>query len=318
MKRILIILLFASHIVYGQSKIQHEPERLFNKLDLGMSLNDYIKKHNIKNIRFFRDTILSSSHEFDKKGNTIIQIGMENDRVRKTTYKYDNDNRQIEAKYYNPDESFRNGYYYKFKDGVKEMYKIEDSLLFRKTAYIQPENFRIYSEYNEDGSLKLKNFYVLNDEEKYLLETRFYGNIINVQYRWEYFDHKKYVTKIQYDQNGTKISEKRRLTEEKIPNENKLNYYRESDDSLFRIDYFDDDGNLIKMEIYEINGELFRTETNEFNSNGQLFKVTNENFNRIEKIEYEYLYDKSNRITRILKTTNGITEEFKYHYITHE
>ena len=316
MNKILIFILFASQIAFGQSKIQHEPELLFNKLDLGKSNAEFIKEHKIEKITFLRDTILSSSIEFDRNGNSVCEIGMENDAVRKSLRKYDNQNREIETKYFNSDDSFRYGYYYKFQDGFEIMYKLKDSLLFRKSGIIKPENIRIYSEYDENGNLLLKNIYIHDENMKYLLETRFQNNRLYVQYRYEYLDNKKYVTKIQYDENGTKVSENRHLDEEEFANENKLYHYREENDSIFRIDSLDNNKNLVKMELFDNDNKLYRIEINNKNSKGQLTKVIEENLKGDKKTEYIYNYDNQNRIERIDKTTNGIKEIFRYEYKT--
>lgn len=317
MNRILIFIFFASQIAFGQSKIQHEPERLFNKLDLGKSTTEFIKEHRIEKITFLRDTVLSSSIEFDKNGKPVCEIGMENDYVRKSLRKYDDKNREIETKYFNSDGSFRYGYYYEYVDGFQIMYKLKDSLLFRKSGIIKPENIRIYSEYDEDGNLLLKNIYTHDDDMKYLLETRFQNNRLYVQYRYEYLDNKKYVTKIQYDDNGTKVSEKRHLDEEELESENKLNHFRDEDESIFRIDTFDENKNLTKMELFDNDNKLYRIEINSYNSKGQLKKVVEENLKRDTKIEYIYNYDNQNRIETINKSTNGITEIFRYEYKTY-
>jgi hypothetical protein len=316
MNRILIFILFASQIAFGQSKIQHEPERLFNKLDLGKSTAEFIKEHKIEKITFLRDTILSSSIEFDRNGNSVCEIGMENDAVRKSLRKYDKQNREIETKYFNSDSSFRYGYYYKFEDGFQIMYKLKDSLLFRKSGIIKPENIRIYSEYNEDGNLLLKNIYTHDDDMKYLLETKFQNNRLYVQYCYEYLDNKKYVTKIQYDDNGTKVSENRHLNEEELSSENKLYHYRDEDESIFRIDSLDKNKNLVKMELFDNDNKLYRLEINNFNSKGQLTKVIEKNLKRDIKTEYIYNYDNQNRIESIDKTTNGVKEIFRYEYKT--
>jgi hypothetical protein len=315
MNRILIFILFTTQIVYGQSPIQHEPEKLFNQIYSGASRAEFIKNHSIKKIKYLRDTVLSSSVEFDINGNFIIHIGMENDFVRKTVLNYDDENRQVETKYFNPDKSFRYGYYYKYNDGVREMYKIEDSLLFRKTAYITPENIRIYSEYNEDGTLKLKNFYVYDNEERYLLETRFQDNVINVQYRFEYFDDKKYVTKVQFDKNGTKINEQRHLAEIRI--NNKLKHFTENGERPFRIDSFDKNDKLIKMEFQDKEGSATRVETSEYNLKGQLTKQVKVDLRREQKTTFSYKYDNLDRIALVTKESNGETEVYKYEYETY-
>lgn len=304
-------------MTFGQSKIQHEPERLFNKLDLGKQTSEFIKEHRIEKITFLRDTLVSSSIEFDQNGNSVCEIGMENDAVRKTLRKYDKQNREIETKHFSPDDSFRYGYYYKHEDGVRIMYKLKDSLLFRKTAFIKPENIRLYSEYDESGNIILKNIYTHDDDMKYLLETRFQNNRLYVQYRYEYLENKKYVTKIQYDSNGTKVSENRHLDEKEIASENKLYHYRDEDESIFRIDTFDDQKKLTKMELFDNDNQLYRIEINSYNSEGQLIKVVEENLKRDTKIEYVYNYDNENRIQSINKSTNGIKEIFNYEYKTY-
>lgn len=308
-------LFFVSYIICGQSKIQHEPEKLFRGLYLENNLSDFIKKHQIQKVLFLRDTILSSSEEFDKNGNSIVHIGLENDFVAKTLNKYDDKNNLIEIKHYNADDSFRYGYYYGFKEGVKQMYKIEDSLLFRRSIHFLPENIKIFSEYNSDGSLKLKNIYVFDDENKYLLETRYNGNIINVQFLFEYIDNKKYTTKIQYDKEGVKFSENRYLDEEILPNDKKIYYYNEKG-KLIRINYYDDENRIVKIEFYNYNGHLYQIEKREF-TNNQIKNIIKEHFDKQETIKYIYFYDENNLLKTVKKISNDILETFTYKYILH-
>lgn len=317
MKRILLFIFLASQIINGQSKIQHEPERLFMDLFPGDSVSRFVKKNRIEKITFLRDTILSSSIEFDRNGNSIVEIGMENNYVRTTLRKYDNLNREIETKYFNTDGSFRYGYYYKFIDGSEIMYKLEDSLLYRKSAFIAPENIKLYSEYNKDGNLILKNVNVYDDDMRYLLTNRFQNDRLYVQFRYEYLDNKKYVTKIQFDENGTKVSERRLLDEEKFPDDKKLIYYTEDEQTIFRIDKFDENENLLKMELFNEN-QLIRTKTNSYNSKGQITNIVEENFQREEKIEYTFRYNELDQLKSIKKATNGIAEIFYYDYIMAE
>jgi len=314
MNRILTFILFASQIAFGQSKIQHEPERLFYKLDLGKSTSEYIKELKIEKITFLRDTKLSSSIEFDRNGNSVCEIGMENNEIRKSLRKYDKQNREIETKYFNLNDSLDYGYYYKFKDGFQIMYKLEDSLLFRKSGIIKPENIEIYSEYDEFGNIIIKYITTHDDDMKYLLETRLQNNRLYVQYRYEYLDNKEYVTKIQYDDNGTKVSENRHLDKKEL--KNKLYYYREEGESVFRVDSLDKNKNLVKMELFDNDNKLYRIEINNYNSKGQLTTVKEENIKRDLKTEYIYNYDNQNRIEKIDKTTNGIKEIFRYEYKT--
>jgi len=317
MKRILLFIFLVSQIINGQSKIQHEPEKLFVDLFPGESLSKFIKENKIEKIAFLRDTVLSSSIEFDSNGNRIVETGMENNIIRKTLRKYDTLNREIETKHHSTDGSFNYGYYYKFRDGSKITYKLKDSLLFRKSAFIEPENIKLFSEFNEDGDLRKKNIYTFDNDMNYLLESRFQNDRLYVQYRYEYIDHKKYITKIQYDQNGTKMTEKRHLDEENFPGEDKLVYYTEDEETIFRIDKFDEKDNLIKMEIFTDN-HLTRTKTNSYSHQGRLEKIVEENFQREEKIEYIFLYNELDQLKAVTKTTNGIAEIFHYNYIMAE
>lgn len=298
MYRLLIISIFLSQVAFAQSKIQHEPERIYNKLIDGQATTEYAKGKRLKKVNFYRDTVLSSSIEFDRNGNFITTVGKENDAVRKSTYRWDEQNRMVEKKHFSTDGSFRYGYYYKYEDGAQLMYKIQDSLLFRKRTSIKDENISTYSEYDENGKIILKNIYVKDDDMKWLLETRFQNDRIYVQYRFEYLGNKKYVTKVQFDKNGTKISEKRYLDE--IESDNRLEHYTD-DERLFRIDSFDNKGNLIEMKLLDNDGNPTRIETSNYNLEGQLKKLIKENLSREQKTVYTYEYDNSDRIELVKK-----------------
>lgn len=315
MNRILIILFLISQIAFGQRQIQHEPERTFNKLIIGKATTEFAKENNLKKVAFYRDTVFSSSMEFDKNGNFIRTIGMENNSVRESTYKWNEQNRMIETKKYSPDGSFRYGYYYRYENGAQLMFKIKDSLLFRKETFLKGENISTYSEYDSIGKIILKNVYVKDNEMNWLLETRFQDDRIYVQYRYEYLDNKKYVTKVQFDKNGTKFSEKRHLDEIKI--DNKLEHYTEDDERLFRIDSFDKNGNLLKMELFDKEGKPARIETSKYNPKGQLSKLMKVDLRRDQKTKYTYEYDKSDRIELVKKEFNGEIEIFRYKYETY-
>lgn len=316
MRRFLIFMILTYQFVLGQSKIQHEPERLFNGIDLGITLSDFVQKYDIHKIEFLRDTVLSSSRSFDKKGNNIEHIGFENSSVYRTTNTFNKENQLIEIKHYYPDESFNYGYYYKHEEGLRSTYIIEDSLLFRKAAHFIPENIRIYSQYRKDGTLQLKNVYVYDDQDRYLLETRFSDKTIEVQYRYEYVNDKKYVTKVDFNSNGEKTREKRHLDEEKVLNGTKINKYRESTETISRVEFLNSENKLVKMELYDNDHSLYRVESREYDSNDLLKKKVKEDLIRKEKIEYTYFYDDQNRIKRIEKTSEGNFENFEYRYIT--
>ena len=314
MKRLLLILLFIPHLIFGQSKTQHEPEQIYYQLN---SVNDKAKdKHVLKKISFYRDTILSSSIEFDTNGNSIRRIGMENNSVRETLNKYDNQNREIETKYFTPNGEFDYGYYYKYDNGAKLVYKLEDSFLFRKWTFIKGENITVYSEYNESGEVIYKTITVKDNNQKYLLESRFHENNIYSEYRYEYIENKKFVTRIQFDENGTKVSEERKLDEIKF--QNKLEHYTEENERLFRVDYFDDNEKLIKMELFDENGHLTRLETSNYNRRGLLKERIEESFERNEKVIYVYEYNRQNRIKKVIKNTNGEKEIFRFEYQTYK
>lgn len=314
MKRLLLLIIFIPFFINGQSKIQHEPESIFNELLNGKNIKEFVKENELNKIKFFRDTILSSSIEFDKNGNSIREIGMENDYVRETKYKFDNQDREIETKYFKPNGEFSYGYFYKYEDGAHLMFKIEDSLLFRKQTSLKNENVSTYSEYDENGKITIKNVYVKDNEMNWLLETRFQNEKIHVQYYYEYLDNKKYVTKVQFDSNGTKVSEKRYLDEIKI--HNGLEYYAEDDEILFRVDKFDKNGNLIEMKLLDKKGVPTQLKKFNYGLSGQLLEKIESDLNRNKKIVYTYEYDKSKRIELVKKENNGKTEIFRYQYVT--
>lgn len=315
MNRLILLIIFIPHFIYGQSKIQHEPERLLNKVLNEKYLSEFAKENKLQRISFFRDSLLSSSIEFDKNGNSIREIGMENDYVRETIRKFDKQDREIETKYFTPKGEYSYGYYYKYENGAHLMYKLEDSLLFRKRTSLKGENISTYSEYDKNGEIVSKNVYVKDNDMKWLLETRFQNDRIYVQYRYEYLDNKKYVTKVQFDRNGTKVTEKRYLDE--IKNHNKIEHYTSDDERLFTVDTFDKNDNLIKMELFDENGNITLTEISKYNSKGQLTKQTKVNSERDQKTVYVYEYDKLGKIELVTKEFNGETEYFRYKYEIH-
>lgn len=296
---------------FGQRQIQHEPERIFNSLNKGIATTEYAKEKKLQKITFYRDTILSSSIEFDENGNFVRTVGMENNSVRHSTYKWDEQNRMIEKKHFSPDGTFRYGYYYRYENGFKLMFKLKDSLLFEKDTFLKGENISINSRYDSIGKVITKSVSVKDDEMKWLLETRFQDNQIYVQYRYEYIDNKKYVTKIQFDDNGTKYSENRHLDEVKL--EGKLEHYTD-DGWLFRVDSFDENDNLIKMELFEEDGQMTRKECSKYDSSGKLIKQTKNFFKRDYKIVYTFKYDQMNRIRKVIKKLDGNKDIFRYTY----
>ena len=314
MQRFLLILFFISQITLAQREIQHEPERIFNKLFNGSAATQFMKEKNLKKVTFYRDAVLSSSMEFDRSGNLIASTGMENNVVRKSTYKWDEQNRIIEKKHYSTDSSFRYGYYYRYEKGAQLMYKIEDSLLFRKETFLKGENISTYSEYDSEGMVILKNVYVKDKDMNSLLETRFQDDKIHVQYRYEYLDNKKYVTVVNFDKNGTKINEKRYLDEIKI--DNRVLHYTKDYERLFRIDSFDQSNNLVEMELLDEDGNATRKESFEYNSKGVLVGLIKEDVIRDQRTIYAYKYDESGRVELVKKSFNGEMEIFRYLYET--
>ncbi len=314
MSRLLLLILFIPYYINGQIKIQHEPESIFNELLNKKNITEFAKENKLREIKFLRDTILSSSIEFDKNGNSIRKIGMENDYVRETKNKFDNQDREIETNYFKPNGEFSYGYYYKYENGAQLMYKIEDSLLFRKETFLKSENISTYSEYDENGKIILKDIYVKDQNMKWLLETRFQDEKIYIEYRYEYLGNKTYVTKVQFDNNGTKVSEKRHLDE--IKTANGLEHFTDEEERLFRIDLFNKNGDLIEKKLLDEKGNPTLIETYIYNSKGQLTELIKKYLSRNQKIVYTYKYDKFERIELVKKEFGEKTEVFKYLYDT--
>ncbi|WP_421808768.1 hypothetical protein [Flagellimonas sp.] len=311
MYKLSIISLFSMQFTFGQSQIQHEPERIFNSLKKGIATTEYAKEKKLKKITFYRDTTLSSLMEFDENGNFIRTVEMENNYVRHSTYKWDEQNRMIEKKHFSPDGTFSYGYYYLYENGANLMFKLKDSVLFEKNTFLKGENISIYSRYDSIGKVTTKSVSVKDDDMKWLMETRFQDNQIYLQYRYEYIDNKKYITKIQFDNNGTKFSENRHLDEVKL--KGKLEHYTD-DGWLFRVDNFDENDNLIKMELFEEDGQMTRKECSKYDSNGKLVKQTKNFLKRDYKIVYTFKYDEMNRIRKVIKKLDGNKEIFRYAY----
>jgi len=318
---LLILLFFTANFVFGQS-IQHESRKLFvmtldipeNIRNSNSAFTKFVQKNSLKQVLCLRNGQISSKINFDKNGNVITKIENDNRVTNRSELKYDDNNQIIEKKNFKPDGSFRNGYYYRYENGSKFVYEIKDSLLINKYTFIKRENINIYSRYDTTGIIISKSIHIKDTDMKWLLETRFQKDRISVQYRYEYLGDKKYITKVQFDENGTKISEKRHLDE--IKTDNKLEHYTEDDERLFRVDSFDENGNLLKMELFDKNDGPTRTENSKYNSIGQLIELIKEDFRRDQIIIYTYKYDKSDRVELVEKEFNEEKEIFTYEYET--
>jgi hypothetical protein len=241
---------------------------------------------------------------------------MENDYVRETIRKYDNQNREIESKDFTPNGDFSYGQYYLYNNCTKLTYSIEDSLLLSGNTFLESENIYIYTAYEETGEIRYKTVNVKDNQKRWLLEARFNKFSISKEYVYEYVGSKKFVTKIQYDRNGTKVSEERHLDEIKL--KNRLEHYADEDERLFRIDYFNQNGKLKKMKLFNKNGQLSRLETSVYNKHGYLKKKTEEYIEKSITVIYDYKYSEKNWIEEITKDINGKKETFRFEYQIHE
>lgn len=287
------------------------PENIRNS---NSAFTKFALKNNLKQVLCLRNGQISSEINFNKNGNVLTKIENDNKVTNRSELKYDDNNQIIEKKNFRPDGSFSSGYYYRYENGSKLVYGIEDSLLISKHSFIKRENINIYSRYDTIGRIISKHVDIKDADMKWLLETRFQKDRIYVQYLFEYLGDKKYITKVQFDENGTKISEKRHLDE--IKTDSKLEHYTEDDERLFRVDSFDENGNILKMELFDKNDEPTRTETSEYNSIGQLIKLIKEDFQRDQIIIYTFKYDKSDRVELVEKEFNGEKDIFRYEYET--
>jgi len=306
---ILVLISFAS---YSQSNIQHEPERIFEKLVEKRTKKEFISNYGIKKVSFYRDTILSSSIEYDREGNLFETIGMENKSVRKTVYKWDDKNRLIEKKHFNSDGSFRYGYYYLYRNGSKFEYEIKDSLLFEKTSFLKEEKVDTYIRFDKDGTVSSKFITIYDNEMRYLMTSRYNKDNIYAQHRYEYLNNKKFITRIKFDSNGTKINEKRYLTE--IRTENGLEHYAGDTEHLFRVDTYNENGDMSEMIILDKLGDTNNIHSYYYDSKGRLSELIKENFMRDTKTVYTYHYDLEGKIELVIKDYNGVIEVFRYRY----
>lgn len=303
--------------MFTQIERQHEPEKIFKELIGRNNLSKYVKEKKIKKICFYRDTILSSSKEFDKNGNLIIDIGMENSIIRKSIYKWNKENKLIEKKHFSTDGSFNNGYFYKYKDGAQLIYKIKDSLLFRKKLNVKDENISIYSEYNKNGKIIYKDIIVKDKDNNTLLESNFSNNRLSIQYLYQYINNKIYVTKVEFNKIGEKVFEKRKLY--KVKTKNELKYFTADTERLFRIDSFDNKKRLLEMKLLDKENnqnKISYFEKYYYNKKGQLKKLLKNYLNKNYTIVYFYKYDKFCRLKKVIKKVNNKTKIFKYKYYT--
>lgn len=118
-KTLIILLVFCFNFSNGQN-IQHEPEKLLRYSLVYENMPSFATENNIMKVICFRDTLISSSITFDRKGNVTETVGNENNSVQKTEIKFDSLNREIETKHYKPDGTFSYGYYYEYFGNTKK------------------------------------------------------------------------------------------------------------------------------------------------------------------------------------------------------
>ncbi|MDA9312983.1 hypothetical protein N9Q47_05260 [Vicingaceae bacterium] len=275
----------------GQSLIQHEPERIYSStLPEDYSKVD-IQKQGIKEIIFFRDSTLSSSIEYDQLGNRIKSFGMENNSVRMTLTKYDSLNREIERKHFDTAGLYNHGYYFLYTNGIKGMYKINDSLLLQENSFNEDKTIEIATRYNDNGDISFEHITHYDNKGNFIYESRFNGNRKNVDYKYEWDGNKKFITKIQYDKKGDVSEEYRYLDEEVFPNENKVSHYTTDEQYIFRVDSLDSKERLVKMILMNEESIISRIEENNYNSNGQFINISKRDLIREKQVDYSYEYD---------------------------
>lgn len=317
MTKYITLILFYSQLCFGQSFIQYEPEREFystihrSSNSFGTPTTEFAAKHGIKSIAFLRDTVISSVISFDKSGNYLSEIGFENKMVKESVYKWDSKNQITEQRHFKPDGTFYYGYYYSYINGVENKFDIEDSTLVSRNIFLQDENIEIYSTYKETGEIAGKSIVVRDKDLNYLMETRFQNERLYVQYLWDYIEDSVFVSKIQYDQNGSKYYEKKHLDE--INNENTILHYTD-EGRLFRKDSLINTNQILYFEIYRENGELSRKVEYSYNKTGGITSRIETNYENNSIKKYTVEYDELDRPIKIEKDHNGIIEEFNYVY----
>jgi len=313
-KTLIILLVFCFNFSNGQN-IQHEPEKLLRYSLVYENMPSFATENNIMKVICFRDTLISSSITFDRKGNVTETVGNENNSVQKTEIKFDSLNREIETKHYKPDGTFSYGYYYEYFGNTKLSFKLKDSLLLSKSTKLDEEKMSIYSHFDTLGNLTFKTIVVYDNDMKSKLELMFNYFNLDREYRYEYIDNKKFVTKLEYNENGEIINEKRHLDEESFPNINKVNHFTEEDERLFRTDKLDSNGNLIEIKLFSENGELSDKKSYKFDKNSIIKEIKKEDFERNKETLYKFEYGENKLLKRIIKTTNGKTETFGFEYV---
>jgi len=303
--------------------IQHEPERIYSvNLPEDYSKAD-IQKLGIKEIHFLRDSMLSSSIEYDNLGNRVKNVGMENNSVRMTLIKYDSLGREAERKHFDTSGLYDHGYYFVYKNEVKKMYKINDSLLLQESSINKDKTIETVTRYNDNGEISFEHITHFDADRDFLYESRFNGSRKYVDYKYERLGNKKFISKIQYDKKGDVSSEYRYLDEESIPSENKVLHYTEDEQYVFRVDSLDSNGKLIKMTLMNEDGIISRIEESQYNSTGRFIRVSKKDLIREIKINYTYQYDSNGRLAQVVKSTEKynleptetLQETFNYNYV---
>lgn len=309
--------LFAFQYSVSQSQIQNEPEKLFTLPSNVINNREFVVKYSIEKILFLRDTILSASREFDRRGNEISSLMMDNDEARKTISKFDYDNNMVEIRFYKPNDSLSYGYYFTKINDTVSSYDITDSIVKQKIIRSKDGASNTFLQYRNNGDLYIHMTINYDEQERIILESNYDNkNRLDYQYRYERIDGDTYVSKVNYDKLGNEKTVERYLDERMSMDGTQLIRYRKHDQGISEIVLFKDEDVPIKIEKFDNDDKLYYTEILKYDKQNRLLTRIAEDLIVKKQVVYEYIYDKRGFLKSIYITTGNTTEKFIYRYIT--
>lgn len=277
--------------------IQNEPEKAFIlHMNNGNIVEKFAKENKIKTVECFRDDSLSSLMHFNKNGVIIEEIDNENSIIRRSEYKFNNENKLIEESSFNIDGTFNYGYFYKMKNDSLFKYDKMDSSLFEVEFKID-KSTNVTIRYTKEKEIDYRVENTLNSKDE-IIKEKFFDKY-NLVYESYKVDDLKHVVELKYDDTGKLISKNRYIASRFDKKKNTIYYYKNTDE----LDYYEiinENGYVIKSNFGGV------SQIYSYTSNGLIKQHINGN------IIYNYYFDEKGFIKSVQKINGKKVEIFNY------
>ncbi len=312
MTRLLILFILISNLSMSQ-EIENDAQYLFD-LHLeskNITLNEYVKKHDVKSLFVLvNNKQYYSQIEFNEDGKIVSYLVNGKQPVRKYTINYDEQSRIAEVNYYNTDDSFAYGTYYKYQEDSTFIYTIKDSSL--NEVLVETKKYKAEIIYNDFGQIEISKDKYYNDGGE-LIRVVFLNDGLKEVLEYEYLKADQYVTHVKFDSLNNEVSNVRYLTEKKIVSENKIEFYRKEDKQPFKIESYEND-NLVS-ELYFNNDEKYKEIIYIRFESGTLKQLKLVNYKTNKKISYKFITDSKGRLTAIAKKEKNKNLTYFYKFL---